>query len=39
MRSWIGDGNYLVHKTRTVDYQVLKGMPLVALGRFFIVRS
>ena len=39
MRSWIGDGNYLVHRTRTVDYQVLKGLSLVALGGFFIVRS
>ena len=31
MRSWIGDGNYLVHRTQTVDYQELKGLPLVAL--------
>ena len=39
MRSWIGDGNYFVHRTGTVDYQVLKELPLVALGGFFIVRS
>ena len=33
------DGDYLVHRTRTVTYQVLKGLTLVALGGFFIVWS
>ena len=37
MRSRIGDGYYLVHRTRTVDYQVLKGLSLEALGGFFVV--
>ena len=39
MWSWIGDGYHLVHRTQTVDYQVLKGLSLVALGGFFIVWS
>ena len=37
MRSRVRDGGYLVHKTRSVDYQVLKGLSLIALGGFFIV--
>ena len=37
MRSRVGDGGYLVHRTRTVDYQVLKGLSLIALEGFFIV--
>ena len=37
MWSCIGDGNYLVHRTRTVDYQVLKGLPLVAVGLSLII--
>ena len=37
MRSRVRDGGYLVHRTRTVDYQVLKGLSLIALGGFFIV--
>ena len=39
MQSWIGDGNCLVHRARTVDYQVLKVLSLVSLGGFFIVWS
>ena len=37
MRSRVRDGGYLVHRTRTVDYQVLKGLSLIALGGFFTV--
>ena len=37
VRSRVGDGDCLVHRTRTVDFQVLKGLSLIALGGFFIV--
>ena len=37
VRSRIRDGGYLVHRTRTVDYLVLKGLSLIALIGFFIV--
>ena len=37
VRSRIGDGGYRAHRTRIVDYQVLKGLSLIALGGFFIV--
>ena len=37
VRSRVRDGGYLVHRTQTGDYQVLKGLSLMALGGFFIV--
>ena len=37
MHIWIR--NHLVHRTRNVNYQVLKGMTLEAQGGFFIIWS